>query len=135
MTTPQDLKYTGEHEWLRAEADGTYTVGITDHAQEALGDVVFVQNPAIGRLVKKGEEVGVIESVKAAADIYAPLSGEIVAINEMLADAPENINADSYAAWMFRLRPSDPTELAALLDAAAYDKVAEADDAQDAEGR
>ncbi|MDB5902968.1 MAG: glycine cleavage system protein [Betaproteobacteria bacterium] len=123
MTTPDTLKYTAEHEWLRKEADGTYTVGITDHAQEALGDVVFVQNPEVGRKVGRGEEVGVIESVKAAADIYAPLSGEIVAINEALADAPESINADPYAAWMFRLRPSDPGELAGLLDAAAYDAV------------
>jgi glycine cleavage system H protein len=123
MTTPDTLEYTAEHEWLRKEADGTYTVGITDHAQEALGDVVFVQNPEVGRKVGRGEEVGVIESVKAAADIYAPLSGEIVAINEALADAPESINADPYAAWMFRLRPSDPGELAALLDAQGYDDV------------
>jgi glycine cleavage system H protein len=121
MSTPDNLKYTAEHEWLRLESDGTYTVGITDHAQEALGDVVFVQNPEVGRTVAIGEEVGVIESVKAAADIYAPLSGEIVAINEALKDAPESINADSYAAWMFRLRPSDPGELEGLLDAAAYD--------------
>jgi glycine cleavage system H protein len=123
MSTPDNLKYTAEHEWLRLEADGTYTVGITDHAQEALGDVVFVQNPEIGRRVAMGDEVGVIESVKAAADIYAPLSGEIVAINEALTDAPESINTDPYAAWMFRLRPSDTGELAALLDAAAYDAV------------
>jgi glycine cleavage system H protein len=123
MSTPDTLKYTAEHEWLRLEADGTYTVGITDHAQEALGDVVFVQNPEVGRKVAIGEEIGAIESVKAAADLYAPLSGEIVAINEALADAPENINADSYAAWMFRLRPSDPGELEGLLDAAAYDAV------------
>jgi glycine cleavage system H protein len=123
MSTPDDLKYTAEHEWLRLEADGTYTVGITDHAQEALGDVVFVQNPEVGRTVAIGEEVGVIESVKAAADIYAPLSGEIVAINEALKDAPESINTEPYAAWMFRLRPSDPGELEGLLDAAAYDAV------------
>jgi glycine cleavage system H protein len=123
MTTPDTLQYTAEHEWLRKEADGTYTVGITDHAQEALGDVVFVQNPEVGRKVVKGKEIGVIESVKAAADIYAPLSGEIVAINEALKDAPESINADPYAAWMFRLRPTDPGELAGLLDAAAYDAV------------
>jgi glycine cleavage system H protein len=123
MTTPDTLQYTAEHEWLRKEADGTYTVGITDHAQEALGDVVFVQNPEVGRKVVKGKEIGVIESVKAAADIYAPLSGEIVAINEALKDAPESINADPYAAWTFRLRPTDPGELAGLLDAAAYDAV------------
>ena len=127
MTTPTDLKYTEQHEWLRAEADGTYTVGITDHAQDALGDVVFVQNPAIGRKVTKGEEVGVVESVKAAADIYAPLSGEIVAVNETLEDTPEKLNEDAYSAWMFRIRPGDPAELATLIDAAAYDKVADAD--------
>jgi glycine cleavage system H protein len=127
MTTPTDLKYTDQHEWLRAEPDGTYTIGITDHAQEALGDVVFVQNPAVGRKVVKGEEVGVIESVKAAADIYSPLSGEIVAVNEALEDAPEKINDDSYTAWLFRLKPDDPAELASLIDAAAYQKVADAD--------
>jgi glycine cleavage system H protein len=127
MTTPTDLKYTDQHEWLRAEADGTYTVGITDHAQEALGDVVFVQNPAVGRKVTKGEEIGVIESVKAAADIHAPLTGEIVAVNEALDDAPEKLNEDSYAAWMFRIRPADASELAALIDAAAYQKIADAD--------
>ena len=127
MATPENLKYTGEHEWLRAEPDGTYTVGITDHAQDALGDVVFVQNPAVGRKVKKGEEVGVIESVKAAADVYAPLSGEIVAANETLDDSPEQINRDPYAAWMFRLRADDPAELESLIDAAAYQKIADAD--------
>jgi glycine cleavage system H protein len=127
MKTPQDLKYTKSHEWVRQESDGTVTVGITDHAQDQLGDVVFVESPKPGRTVKKGEECGVIESVKAAADIYAPLSGEIVAANEELADQPEKINEDAYAAWMFRLKPSDASELAALLDAAAYEKVAEAD--------
>ncbi len=122
MRIPDDLKYTEAHEWVRQESDGTVTVGITDHAQSELGDVVFVQNPQVGRSVRKGEEVGVIESVKAAADIYAPLSGEIVAINEALADAPEKINEDPYAAWMFRLKPADPAELASLLDAQAYSK-------------
>ena len=126
MKTPDNLKYTEAHEWVRQETDGTVTVGITDHAQAQLGDVVFVQTPAPGRAVKRGEECGVIESVKAAADIYAPLSGEIVAANDELADAPEKINADPYAAWMFRIRPADPAELAALLDAAAYQKVADA---------
>ena len=127
MPTPTDLKYTDQHEWLRAEPDGTYTVGITEHAQDALGDIVFVQNPAVGRKVKKGEEVGVIESVKAAADVYAPLSGEVVAVNETLEDAPEKINADAYGAWMFRLRPDDASEVATLIDAAAYDRIAAAD--------
>ena len=125
MKTPDELKYTEAHEWVRQEADGTVTVGITDHAQDQLGDVVFVQNPEKGRRVTKGEECGVIESVKAAADIYAPISGEIVAANDELADAPEKINEDAYAAWMFRIKPADPAEVAALLDAAAYRTIAE----------
>jgi glycine cleavage system H protein len=126
-TTPEDLKYTDSHEWVRHEADGLVTIGITFHAQDMLGDVVFVENPKPGRQVKKGEECGVIESVKAAADIYAPLSGEVVASNDELADAPERINQDPYDAWLFRIRPADPAELSALLDAAAYEKLAEAD--------
>ena len=127
MTTPNELKYTESHEWIRQESDGTVTIGITDHAQQQLGDVVFVEPPAAGRQVKKGEECGVVESVKAAADIYAPISGEIVAANAELADAPEKINQDPYGAWMFRIRPSDPGELAGLLDASGYDKVAAED--------
>jgi glycine cleavage system H protein len=127
MTTPDNLKYTKSHEWVRQETDGTVTVGITFHAQDLLGDVVFVDNPAPGRRVKQGEECGVIESVKAAADIYAPLSGEIVAANGDLADAPEKINRDPYAAWMFRIKPDNPADLAGLLDAAAYQEVADAD--------
>jgi glycine cleavage system H protein len=124
---PDNLKYTDSHEWVKTEADGTYSVGITFHAQGMLGDVVFVENPLTGRKVKKGEECGVIESVKAAADIYAPLSGEIVATNDELADSPEKINEDPYSAWMFRIRPEDPREVASLLDASAYEKVAAAD--------
>jgi glycine cleavage system H protein len=127
MTTPDNLKYTKSHEWVKQEADGTATVGITFHAQSQLGDVVFVENPAVGRKVKQGEECGVIESVKAAADIYAPLSGEIVAANGELADAPEKINQDPYTAWMFRIKPGNPAELAGLLDAAAYQKIADAE--------
>lgn len=127
MTTPDNLKYTKSHEWVKQEADGTLTVGITFHAQDMLGDVVFVENPAVGRKVKQDEECGVIESVKAASDIYAPLSGEIVAANGELADAPEKINQDPYAAWMFRIKPDNPAELAGLLDAAAYQKIAEAE--------
>jgi glycine cleavage system H protein len=126
-TTPEDLKYTDSHEWVRHEADGLVTIGITFHAQDMLGDVVFVENPKPGRQVKKGEECGVIESVKAAADIYAPLTGEVVASNDELADAPERINQDPYDAWLFRIRPADPAELSALLDAAAYEKLAESD--------
>ena len=127
MTTPDNLKYTSSHEWVRQEADGAVTIGITFHAQEMLGDVVFVENPAVGRKLKQGEECGVIESVKAAADIYAPLSGEVVAANAELTDAPEKVNQDPYAAWMFRIKPDDPAELAALLDAAAYQKIADAE--------
>lgn len=127
MSTPQHLKYTSSHEWIRLEADGTATVGITFHAQDMLGDVVFIENPAVGRKVAKGEECGVIESVKAAADIYAPLSGEVVAANGELADAPEKINQDPYAAWMFRLKPSAPGELEQFLDAAAYQTLADAE--------
>ena len=124
MTTPTDLKYTPTHEWIRQESDGTVTIGITDHAQQQLGDVVFVEPPAPGRTVKKGDECGVVESVKAAADIYAPISGEIVAANAELADAPEKINQDPYGAWMFRIKPDTPAELSSLLDAAAYEQVA-----------
>jgi len=127
METPQNLKYTESHEWVRQEADGTVTVGITDHAQTQLGDVVFVESPQPGSAVKKGEECGVIESVKAAADIYAPLSGEIVAANDELTDSPGKINSQPYDAWMFRIKPSNPGELSGLLDAAAYEKIAEAD--------
>ena len=127
MKTPDNLKYTEAHEWVRQEADGTVTVGITDHAQDQLGDVVFVQSPETGRSVTKGEECGVIESVKAAADVYAPLSGDIVAVNAELADTPEKINQDPYAAWLFRIKPSDAGELKSLLDPAAYEKIAATD--------
>ena len=127
MNTPQDLKYTESHEWVRQEADGTVTVGITDHAQAQLGDVVFVENPEPGRTLKKGDECGVIESVKAAAYIYAPLSGEVIAANSELIDTPGKINERPYDAWMFRLKPSNSGELAKLLDAGAYGKIAEAE--------
>jgi len=127
MTTPANLKYTKSHEWVKQAADGTVTVGITHHAQEMLGDLVFVETPAVGRQLKQGEECAVVESVKAAADIYAPLSGEVVAANAELADAPEKINADAYAAWIFKLKPDNPAELGGLLDAAEYQKIAEAE--------
>ena len=122
MKTPQELKYTASHQWVRAEVDGTVTVGITDFAQDELGDVVFVQHPAAGRKVKRGEDCAVVESVKAASDIPAPLSGEIVAVNSALDDAPQKVNEDPYAAWLFRLKPADPAEFAGLLDAAVYAK-------------
>jgi glycine cleavage system H protein len=123
MKVPDDLKYTATHQWVRAENDGTATVGITFHAQEQLGDVVFVQHPATGRKVKQGENCAVVESVKTASDIPAPLAGEIVAINPAVADAPEQLNQDPYAAWLFRIRPLDNLELAGLLNAAAYSKM------------
>ena len=129
MSIPADLKYTKSHEWLRQEADGTVTVGITDHAQEALGDIVFLELPEAGRTVKAGEECAVVESVKAASDIYAPVSGEVVARNDAAIDTPESVNQDAYAAWLFKLKPADSAKLAAeignLLDAAAYEKVAD----------
>lgn len=120
MNVPADLKYVKTHEWVRLEADGTATVGITDHAQEALGDVVFLELPEAGRQVKSGEECAVIESVKAASDIYAPLSGEILAANQAAVDAPESVNHDAYSAWLFKIKPADPAEFATLLDAAGY---------------
>lgn len=129
MSAPEHLKYTSSHEWLRREADGSVSIGITQHAQEQLGDVVFVDNPQPGRRVQQGEECGVIESVKAAGDIHAPVSGEIIAANAELADAPEKINEDPYAAWMFRIKPSDPAQIDALLDAAGYLKTVESGDA------
>ena len=127
MQLPDNLKYTATHEWVRQEADGTVTVGITDHAQAQLGDVVFVETPAVGRTVKKGEECAAIESVKAAADIYAPVSGEIVGANADIAEAPEKVNQSPYETWLFRIKPQDGGELQNLLDAAGYQKIAEAD--------
>ena len=124
MNIPKELKYTESHEWVRPEADGTVAIGITDHAQEQLGDIVFVEAPKAGRKVAKGEAVGVVESVKAASDIYAPVAGEIVAGNDVLADAPEQVNADAYGSWMFRIKPDNAADLGQLLDAAAYEKVA-----------
>jgi len=118
--TLDDLKYTATHQWVRLEGDGTATVGITDHAQEQLGDVVFVQHPEVGRTVKRGENCAVVESVKAASDIPAPFSGEIIEVNAAAAAAPEILNQEPYAAWLFRVRIGHPSEIGALLDAAAY---------------
>ena len=123
MNVPADLRYTESHEWIRREDDGTVTIGITDHAQAALGDLVYVELPKAGRSVTAGEACAVVESVKAASDVYAPLAGEIVAGNDALAGAPEKVNEDAYAAWLFRLRPADATGLAQLLDATAYTKL------------
>jgi glycine cleavage system H protein len=125
MKAPESLKYTPTHEWVRTEPDGTLAVGITDFAQDALGDIVFVEFPKVGAKVKAGEAVGVVESVKAASDIYAPVSGEIVAVNDAIPDHWETVNQDAFAAWLYRLRPADPGELTALLDAKAYAAAAE----------
>jgi len=125
MNIPADLKYTDSHEWVRAEEDGALTVGITDYAQEALGDIVFVELPQVGRSLTAGDPVAVVESVKAASDIYAPVSGTVVAVNQPVADAPDSINSDAYGAWLFKLQPIDPNAINGLLDAAAYGKTTE----------
>lgn len=123
---PNELKYAESHEWLRLEADGTITVGITDHAQEALGDLVFVELPQVGSEVDAGQQVAVVESVKAAADVYAPIGGKILAVNDAVVDAPESVNQDAYSAWLFKMTPSDLAECDVLLSADAYLAVADA---------
>ncbi|MEX3956141.1 glycine cleavage system protein GcvH [Trinickia sp. EG282A] len=120
---PADLKYTDEHEWLRTEADGTITVGITDHAQSTLGDIVFLELPEVGKTVTVGDAVGVVESVKAASDIYSPVSGEIVEINESILDTPDAVNNDAYASWLFKIKLAPGASTDKLLDAAAYSKL------------
>ncbi len=127
MNNPGNLKYTASHEWVRSEPDGTITVGITQHAQEQLGDMVFVEAPKVGRKLKANEECAVVESVKAAADVYAPVAGEVVAVNSELDNSPEAINADPYAAWMFRMKPDNAADVAALMDAAAYQALADSE--------
>ncbi|MBP9540906.1 MAG: glycine cleavage system protein GcvH [Vitreoscilla sp.] len=119
---PAELKYVASHEWLRLEADGSVTVGITDHAQELLGDIVFVELPEVGANLAADEQAGVVESVKAASDIYAPIAGEILEVNQELIDAPDTANTDPYgAAWFFRIKPANAADLDGLMDAAAYE--------------
>ena len=119
---PTELKYVASHEWLRLEADGSVTVGITDHAQELLGDIVFVELPEVGANLAADEQAGVVESVKAASDIYAPIAGEILEVNQELIDAPDTANTDPYgAAWFFRIKPANAADLDGLMDAAAYE--------------
>jgi glycine cleavage system H protein len=127
---PSELKYASSHEWVRLEADGSVTVGITDHAQEALGDVVFVELPQEGDTLAAGDEAGVVESVKAASDIYAPVGGEVIAVNSALEDEPETVNADPYNdGWFYKLQPSDPAEIEKLLNASDYEQhLADAED-------
>jgi glycine cleavage system H protein len=120
MNVPADLKYTASHEWIRSEPDGTLTTGITDHAQQALGDLVFIELPAVGRALKAGEACAVVESVKAASDVYAPVGGVVVAVNDAVVAAPEKVNEDAYGNWLYRLKPADPADASKLLDAAGY---------------
>ena len=127
MSIPADLKYTPSHEWVRVEADGTLTVGITHHAQDLLGDMVFIETPAAGRTLAKGEECAVVESVKAASDVYAPIAGEVIAANADVEASPESVNQDAYSAWMFKMKPANAADVAGLLDAAAYRKLVESE--------
>jgi len=120
MNIPSNLKYTKSHEWVRVEGDGTITVGITDHAQELLGDLVFVELPEVGKEFAAEQEAAVVESVKAASDVYAPISGTVTSVNTSVSDSPEAVNQDAYAAWLFRMKPANPAEVDTLLDAAAY---------------
>ena len=120
MNVPTNLKYTKSHEWVRAEADGSVTVGITEHAQELLGDLVFVDLPDLATELSAGQEAAVVESVKAASDVYAPIAGIVTEINTAVADAPESVNQDAYAAWLFKMKPADIADLDGLLDADGY---------------
>ncbi|MBC3863604.1 glycine cleavage system protein GcvH [Undibacterium jejuense] len=122
MNVPAELKYTSSHEWVRVEADGTIAVGITEFAQDALGDIVFVDLPKVGSALTAGKDCAVVESVKAAGDIYAPVSGEVVAVNDAVSDAPESINTDAFSAWLFKLKPTNIADVDALMNAEAYAK-------------
>lgn len=117
---PNDRKYSAEHQWALPEADGTITVGITDFAQETLDDLVFIQLPEVGSEVAANQQVATVESVKTASDVFAPMSGKVIAINEAAVDAPEKINEDAYAAWLFKIQPSNPAEYDALMSAESY---------------
>lgn len=123
MSQPTDLLYTESHEWVRIDADGTCTVGISDHAQDALGELVYVELPEMGATVSRGENCAVVESTKAASDVYAPLDGEVVAVNESLADSPQLVNESAFGeGWLFRIKPADPGQQNELLNAADYEK-------------
>ena len=123
---PANLKYATSHEWVRLEADGSITVGISDHAQEALGDLVFVELPEVGAHFVAEKEIAVVESVKAAADVYAPIAGTVTEVNQAAADAPESVNQDAYAAWLFKMQPAAAGDLDTLLDAATYQQLVDA---------
>lgn len=126
---PGELKYLSSHEWVRVEADGTATIGITDHAQDLLGDVVFVELPEVGAELNAGEEAGVVESVKAASDIFSPVSGEVIAINETLEESPDLVNNEPYEdGWFYKVKLTDESDLETLLDADAYSAACEDED-------
>jgi glycine cleavage system H protein len=127
MSNPADLKYTASHEWVKTNADGTISIGITQHAQELLGDMVFVETPAVGRKLKAKEECAVVESVKAAADIYAPVNGVVTAVNSEVDSTPEAINSEPYNTWLFAMKPDDTADVAALMDANAYQAVVDSE--------
>jgi glycine cleavage system H protein len=127
MSNPGNLKYTASHEWVKTEADGTVSIGITQHAQELLGDMVFVEAPEVGRHLIVKEECAVVESVKAAADVYAPLAGTVTEINGELDSSPESINSEPYAAWIFRMKPDNAADIDALLDATAYQAIVDSE--------
>ena len=127
MSNPSNLKYTASHEWVKTEADGNISIGITQHAQELLGDMVFVEAPVVGSKLKAKEECAVVESVKAAADVYAPVSGIVTAVNTELDSTPEKINEEPYTAWIFKMKPDHTTDVAALLDAKAYQAVVDSE--------
>lgn len=121
IANPDSLKYSASHEWVRTDADGNVTIGITDHAQDSLGELVYVELPAVGRKLKQGEACMVVESTKAASDVYAPIDGEVLAINEVLAEAPQTVNESAFeAGWLIKLKPSSPAQIGALMSAAAY---------------
>jgi glycine cleavage system H protein len=122
MNIPDTLRYTASHEWVRQESDGTLSIGITDHAQDSLGELVFVELPEAGRRLAAGDACAVVESVKAASDVYAPFAGEVVARNDALAEAPNELNKDPYAAWLFRIKPAAGARLDNLMDAQTYRK-------------
>lgn len=126
MSIPANLRYAESHEWVRKEPDNTLTIGISDHAQAALGDIVFLELPEAGRVVKAGEEVAVVESVKAASDIYAPVAGEIIEANSTAIDAPDTVNTDPYGTWLFKIKPDNLDDIDALLDASAYARIVDA---------
>jgi glycine cleavage system H protein len=125
MNIPADLRYAATHEWVRQESDGNLTVGITDHAQEQLGDLVFIELPQVGKAYGAGQQIAVVESVKAASDIYAPVAGTVVEVNQAAADAPESVNDGAFSAWLFRIKPDNAADVQSLLDAEGYRKSVE----------